>query len=63
MSANPQGGGFALRKKIFEGFTLYNTAEDFGEVISIKGEIAASDFEGFKQRIFDSSNGKVNVAG
>ena len=54
---------YQVVKKIFEGFTLYKTAEDFGEVISIKGEIAATDFEGFKQRIFDSSNGKVNVTG
>lgn len=52
---------YQVVKKIFENFTLYGTSEDFGEAITIKGQIAESDFEDFKKRIFDGSNGKVSV--
>ncbi len=51
---------YQVVKKIFENFTLYDVTEDFGEMISIKGQIAGKDFESFSQRIFDSTNGKVN---
>lgn len=50
---------YQVVKKIFESYTLYDVAEDFGEAISIKGQIAEKDFESFKQKIFDSTNGKV----
>ncbi len=52
---------YQIVKKIFENFTLYGTNEDFGENITIKGEIAESDFENFKKRIFDGTNGKVTA--
>ncbi len=52
---------YQVVKKIFENFTLYGTSEDFGEAITIKGQIAESDFEDFKKRIFDGNNGKVFV--
>ena len=50
---------YQVVKKIFENFTLYDVGEDFGEAITIKGEIAAIDFDTLKQKIFDSTNGKV----
>lgn len=50
---------YQVVKKIFENFTLYDVGEDFGEAITIKGEIAATDFDTLKQKIFDSTNGKV----
>ena len=50
---------YQVVKKIFENFTLYNVTEDFGELISIKAQIAQKDFEPLKQKIFDSTNGKV----
>ena len=52
---------YQIVKKIFEGFTLYDVAEEFGEAVSIKGQLAQSDFNLFKQKIFDSTNGKVEV--
>ena len=52
---------YQIVKKIFEGFTLYDVAEEFGEAVSIKGQLAQSDFDLFKQKIFDSTNGKVEV--
>ena len=50
---------YQILKKIFENHTLYELSEDFGEGISIKGKIAVSDSENFKQKIFDATNGKV----
>ncbi len=52
---------YQVVKKIFESFTLYDTTEDFGELISIKSKIAESDFERLKNTIFDSTNGKVKA--
>ena len=51
---------YQVVKKIFENFTLYDVAEDFGEAITIRGQIATSDFESFKSRVFDTTNGKVS---
>lgn len=50
---------YQIIKKIFEIFTLYDICEAFGEEISIKGKIAVSDSESFKQKIFDATNGKI----
>ena len=52
---------YQIVKKIFENFTLYDTTEEFGEEIQIKGAIAISDFETLTQRVFDATNGKVKV--
>lgn len=52
---------YQIVKKIFEKFTLYDVSEDFGETITIKGNIAEKDFEDFKKRIYDGTNGKVSV--
>ena len=51
---------YQVVKKIFENFTLYDVVEDFGEAITIRGQIATSDFESFKSRVFDTTNGKVS---
>ena len=52
---------YQIVKKIFEAFTLYEIFENFGEEILIKGQIAKNDFNSFKMRIFDSTNGKLKV--
>ncbi len=52
---------YQVVKKIFENFTIYETTEDFGELISITGKIAVTDFDHLKNTIFDSTNGKVTV--
>ncbi|MBP3773560.1 MAG: YigZ family protein, partial [Treponema sp.] len=50
---------YQIIKKIFEDFTLYDISEDFGETITIKGKIAETDSESFKQKIFDATSGKI----
>lgn len=52
---------YQVVKKIFENFTLYDVSEDFGEAISIRGQIAATDFNLLKTKIFDATGGKVKV--
>lgn len=52
---------YQVVKKILESFTIYDLTEDFGEAVSIKGQIAQKDFEQLKQKVFDSTNGKVSV--
>lgn len=51
---------YQLVKKIFEDFTLYDVSEDFGEKISISGQVASRDAGLLSSRIFDSTNGKCN---
>ena len=53
---------YQLVKKIFEDFTLYGVSEDFGEAVSIRGQIAKKDKETLKSRIFDTTGGKVSVS-
>ena len=53
---------YQVVKKIFENFTLYDVAEDFGEAITIRGQIAQTDFDPFGKKIFDATNGKVSLA-
>lgn len=52
---------YQTAKKIMTAFTLYNVTEDFGEGIRVSGQIAADDAQTFKQKIFDSTNGRVQV--
>ena len=52
---------YQIVKKIFEGYQISDTAEDFGELIAISGQIHASEFESFKSAVFDKTNGKVEV--
>lgn len=50
---------YQIVKKIFENFTLYDTKEDFKEMIFISGKIAAQYSEDFKSKIFNATNGNV----
>ncbi len=52
---------YQVVKKIFESYVLYEVSEDFGEMIAVKGEIAAVDFDSLEQMVFDRTNGKVKV--
>ncbi|MBQ9207202.1 MAG: YigZ family protein [Treponema sp.] len=52
---------YQVVKKVFENFNLYDVAEDFGEAITIKGQIAQTDFDPFSKKIFDATNGKVQI--
>lgn len=53
---------YQIVKKILENFVLYETSEEFNEEILVTGKIAESDFAALKERIFDSSNGKISVS-
>ncbi len=46
-------------KKLSENFTLYDVTEDFAELVSVKGQIAAQNYEEFKNAVFDRTNGSV----
>ncbi len=50
---------YQIVKKIFENFALYDTKEDFKEMIFISGKIAAQYSEDFKSKIFNATNGNV----
>jgi len=52
---------YQIVKKIFEGYPISDTTEDFGELIAISGQIHAEEFESFKSTVFDKTNGKVEV--
>ena len=52
---------YQIVKKIFEGYPISDTTEDFGELIAISGQIHAAEFESFKSTVFDKTNGKVEV--
>ena len=48
-------------KKIFEGYSISEITEDFGESIKITGKIYTSEFEDFKSTVFDKTNGKTKI--
>lgn len=52
---------YQIVKKIMENWTFYDLKEDFGETIKVEGLIAQSDFDDFKEKIFDKTNGKTSV--
>lgn len=52
---------YQVVKKLFESFTLYQVSEEFGELITINGQIAVTDFESLSKIIFDKTNGKVKI--
>ena len=49
-------------KKIFEGYSISEITEDFGESIKITGKIYTSEFEDFKSTVFDKTNGKTKAS-
>ncbi len=52
---------YQIVKKLFESYPLSDITEDFGELIAISGKIHASEFDTFKNTIFDKTNGKVKI--
>ena len=52
---------YQVLKKLMQNYTLYEVAEDFGSVITVSGQIAVTAVEDFKARIFDSTNGQVQL--
>jgi len=52
---------YQVVKKLFESFTLYDVTEDFQEMISIKGQIAQTDFETLQKTVYDKTNGCVGI--
>ena len=52
---------YQVLKKLMQNYTLYEVAEDFGSVITVSGRIAVTAVEDFKARIFDSTNGQVQL--
>jgi len=52
---------YQVVKKLFESFTLYDVTEDFQEMISIKGQIAQTDFETFQKTVYEKTNGCVGI--
>jgi uncharacterized YigZ family protein len=48
-------------KKILSDYTLYDVEEDFGELVTVKGNIAIEKKEEFTSKIFDLTNGKTVI--
>ena len=52
---------YQVLKKLMQNYKLYDVTEDFGSVITVSGQIAVSAADDFKERIFDSTNGQVQL--
>lgn len=52
---------YQVLKKLMQNYKLYDVSEDFGSVITVSGQIAVTDANDFKERIFDSTNGQVQL--
>lgn len=52
---------YQILKKLMQNYKLYDVTEDFGSVITVSGQIAVTDADDFKERIFDSTNGQVQL--
>ncbi|MBR0486325.1 MAG: YigZ family protein [Treponema sp.] len=52
---------YQVLKKLMQNYKLYDVTEDFGSVITISGQIAVRLADDFKERIFDSTNGQVQL--
>ena len=52
---------YQILKKLMQNYKLYDVTEDFGSVITVSGQIAVSLADDFKERIFDSTNGQVQL--
>ena len=52
---------YQILKKLMQNYKLYDVTEDFGSVITVSGQIAVSAADDFKERIFDSTNGQVQL--
>lgn len=52
---------YQVLKKLMQNYKLYDVTEDFGSVITVSGQIAVRVADDFKERIFDSTNGQVQL--
>ncbi len=52
---------YQVVKKVIQEFSVYDISEEFGEGIRVNGKIAQNCASHFKNSIFDSTNGKVQV--
>ena len=52
---------YQVLKKLMQNYKLYDVTEDFGSVITVSGQIAVSLADDFKERVFDSTNGQVQL--
>lgn len=52
---------YKLIKINMEQFHFYNVAEEFGTVITIKGQIREEELDDFSARLKDLSNGRISV--
>src|SRR5574344_685339 len=52
---------YQVVKKILEEWTLFDVEEKFAEGVSVNGKIPKADAEKLKNKLFDATNGKVNV--
>ena len=52
---------YQVLKKLMQNYKLYDVTEDFGSVITVSGQIAVMAADDFKERIFDSTNGQVQL--
>ena len=52
---------YQILKKLMQNYKLYDVTEDFGSVITVSGQIAVRLADDFKERIFDSTNGQVQL--
>ena len=52
---------YQVLKKLMQNYKLYDVTEDFGSVITVSGQIAVRLADDFKERIFDSTNGQVQL--
>ncbi|MCR5172207.1 MAG: YigZ family protein [Treponema sp.] len=52
---------YQVIKKLMQDYTLFEVTEDFGSVITVSGQIAVTAAGDFKERIFDSTNGQVQL--
>ena len=50
-----------LVKKLMENYTLYNVTEAFDTNVTLKGEIATSDFDSFAAMLLEHSKGKIKL--
>ena len=50
---------YKLIKLTLEQFNIYNLSEDFATEITLKGEIREDEFDVFKNKLLNLSNGKI----
>ena len=52
---------YQIVKKVFEGFSVSDSTENFQERIEINGLVPSSELEELKKSVFEKTNGKVSL--